>query len=229
MMLGREAKRVETHGDATILSLDDGSQVETDRVLVAAGRIRRLDEIGLDRIGVIPHDGRLHIDEQCRVAENVYAIGDVTAVGMFTHLAKYQARIAGAAILGRASRARYDAIPRCVFTDPGMASVGMTKEQAAKAGIDAIDALATYDEVTLGTLFAKDGAPGAMEIVADRAGRAIVGGTVVGPMAPEMIGPVSIAIRARASLETLLDVIQPYPTFSESFYNAVDRIAEALR
>ncbi len=227
--LGHEAKRVEPRGEGANLILDDGSRIETDRLLIATGRAPNLEDLGLEVLGIGLPDGKVKIDDQCRVTENVYAVGDVTAVAMFTHLAKYQARVAGAAILGRPSRADYAAIPRCVFTDPALASVGATKKRARESGIDAVDALGGYDEITLGTIFAEGGAPGAIEIVADRAAGIVIGGTVVGPMAPEMIGAVSVAIRTRASFETLLDVIAPYPTFSESFYNAVDRIAEALR
>jgi len=157
----------------------------------------------------------------------VYAVGDITGKAMFTHAAKYQSRIAAAAILGQPAHASYDAVPRCIYTDPEVAAVGKTLEQAQAAGIDAVCGRVTFDEITRPALHFEDVAAGAVELVGDNTKRRLVGGWIVGPMASEMTGFLSMAIRTGADFDALLDIIQPYPTFSEAFYVAVDRLTKA--
>jgi hypothetical protein len=144
-----------------------------------------------------------------------------------THVGKYQGRIAAAAILGSPARANYEAIPRCVYTSPEIAAAGKTRQQAADAGIDVVTGHVDFHEITRPAIYCKDEATGAIELLADRASGTIVGGWIVGPTASEMIGFLTSAIRAQTPIETLLDVIQPYPVFGEGFYVALDRIARA--
>ncbi|MEJ7717106.1 MAG: FAD-dependent oxidoreductase [Thermoleophilaceae bacterium] len=118
----------------TVVGLSDGSEVEVDRLVIAAGRTPRIHDIGLETVGVEPGARSLPIDEGCRLAEGLWAVGDATGVAMFTHLAQYQGRVAAANILGGSRRANYRAVPRVVFSDPEIAAVGLSEEAARGAG-----------------------------------------------------------------------------------------------
>jgi pyruvate/2-oxoglutarate dehydrogenase complex dihydrolipoamide dehydrogenase (E3) component len=122
--------------DGRRLARLSGGAIEADVLIVATGRTPRVEELGLERVGLDPGDRGIEVDEQCRAGEGIWAVGDVTGVMPFTHVAKYQAQIAVADIAGETARADYTAVPRVVFSDPGVAAVGMTEAQARAAGID---------------------------------------------------------------------------------------------
>lgn len=124
LRLGSRASAAERDGDAYILRLDDGGELRGESLLVATGRRPRLDGLGLEKVGIEQADGAVPVDERLRAAGGVWAIGDATAIMPFTHVGKYQARIAARDILGVEARADYRAVPRVVFTDPQVAAVG---------------------------------------------------------------------------------------------------------
>src|SRR5229473_1463355 len=127
-----------TAGQATVVTLDDGSQVETDVVILGAGRTPRTAGFGLDTTGVqLTGQGGIAVDERCRAGEGLWAVGDVTGVALFTHVAMYQGRVVADNILGRERAASYHGIPRVVFADPEIAATGYTAAQARDRGIDA--------------------------------------------------------------------------------------------
>jgi pyruvate/2-oxoglutarate dehydrogenase complex dihydrolipoamide dehydrogenase (E3) component len=150
------------------------------------------------------------------VTDGVWAVGDVTGVLMFTHVGKYQGRIAAADILGREARADYRAVPRVVFTDPQVAAVGTADGERRGTGrLADVPRAFTYEHPVE--------RPGFLTLVAD--GDALVGAFAVGPEAGEWIGQATVAIRARVPLDILRDVIQPFPTFSEIFVKALDDLS----
>jgi len=204
-----------------------GSDYRADVLLVATGRKLLGDALGLERFGVTVEQGRIRVDESCRAAPNIYAVGDVTGEATFTHVAKYQGRIVAAVLAGHASRARYDCVPRCVYTQPEFAATGATPAEARERGIDVVVATVAGDEIVRPVLYADPAVTATVRLIGDRAKRTLVGGWIVGPMASEMIAFVSSAIRMAATYDALLDVIQPYPTFSEAFYVALDRLGRA--
>jgi dihydrolipoamide dehydrogenase len=219
------ATRVTLDGDARLVELDDGSSVRGERLVVAVGRRPRSADIGLETIGV-PLDrdrpGPIPIDERCRVADGVWAAGDCTGVMLFTHLAKYQARIAMADMAGRPVPADYRAIPRVIFTDPEVAAVGLSAEQAREQGLDV--AACRFDLPTGGvarTYTYERDPHGEMELVFDRASRTMVGAWVVAPLASEWIHQAVLAIRARVPYEVLIDTVPQFPSFSEAYLLAL--------
>jgi pyruvate/2-oxoglutarate dehydrogenase complex dihydrolipoamide dehydrogenase (E3) component len=150
------------------LTLDDGTTITAERLCVATGRKPRTADLGLESAGVtLDDDGAITIDETCRAAGGIYAIGDVTNIAPLTHVAKYQARIAAATILGSHAKARYDAVPRCVYTAPEFAAVGITRKGAAERGIELLAAQVTFDEITRPALYSDPPADGALELFAD--------------------------------------------------------------
>jgi pyruvate/2-oxoglutarate dehydrogenase complex dihydrolipoamide dehydrogenase (E3) component len=185
------------------------------------GRQPRVEGIGLESVGVTPaKSGGIDVDGRCRAAENVWAAGDVTTVMPFTHVAHYQGEIAADDILGRARDADYRAIPRVVFTDPEIAAVGLTPEQAAQHGIatnqGSVDLATLARTATYGS-----GYHGFMTVVADRERDILVGAWAVAPLASEFIGATVIAIKAKVPTATLADTPMQFPTFSEALTHAV--------
>jgi dihydrolipoamide dehydrogenase len=223
--LGAMATGVEAVSRRVSLSLEGGQTVEAERLVLAVGRKPRVDDIGLETIGLEPGEtGGIDVDECCRAAENVWAVGDVTAVLPFTHVAHYQGEIAADGILGRPRSADYRAIPRVVFSDPEIAAVGLTPEQAREQGLEV-----AVGTVTMKTL-ARTGTYGTcdrgfMTVLADRHDRTLVGAFAVGPLASEWIGATTIAIKARLPVEVLLDTPMAFPTFGEALAYALRDLA----
>jgi pyruvate/2-oxoglutarate dehydrogenase complex dihydrolipoamide dehydrogenase (E3) component len=205
--LGAHAQRVDGH----TIFLDDDSEIPYDRLLVAAGR--RANITGLDALGLEISKRGVEVDERMRAAENAWAIGDVTGIAPFTHVGKYHARIAAADLSGRPARADHRAIPATIFTDPQVAMVGETTGGlSATWPLSSVPRLATYERPKRG---------GFIKVVADPERRVLTGAVAVGPESGEWLQQLTLAIRAETPIEVLLDVIQPYPTFSEGVFLAL--------
>ena len=220
--LGATAERVEAVGEGVRLVLADGRHVDSERLIAAVGRRPRVDDIGLETIGLEPGDsGGIDVDARCRATTGVSAVGDVTAVMPFTHVAHYQGEIAADDILGRPRRADYRAIPRVVFSDPEIAAVGLTPQQAREQGL-AIELGTVSLETLARTGTYGSGYRGFMTVVADRDEGVLVGAFAVGPLASEWIGATVIAIKARIPIATLRDTPMQFPTFGEAFSYAIN-------
>jgi pyruvate/2-oxoglutarate dehydrogenase complex dihydrolipoamide dehydrogenase (E3) component len=216
--LGARAERVEPCDAGARVHLSDGTTVEVERVLVATGRRPSTDDLGLDVVGVEPGEqGELRTDDRCRVLgqEHVWAAGDVTGVAPYTHAANYQARVLLANLLGGDRRADYRAVPRAVYTDPAVASVGMDAATAREQGLDVVTADMDLGEVartsTEGT------AGGRLVLTADRSRGVLVGAAAIGPRADEWLAEATLAIRAQVPLAVLADVVHAFPTFGEAY------------
>jgi pyruvate/2-oxoglutarate dehydrogenase complex dihydrolipoamide dehydrogenase (E3) component len=206
----RLAAEVESIGGGTAL-LTGGGRVPFTQILVATGRMPNLD--GLDALGLQEHRAGIVVDERMRAAENVWAIGDVTGIALFTHVGKYQARIAAYDMCGRETRADYRAIPATIFTDPQVATVGsLDGGRVSTWKLTSTPRLATYE---------RPKRAGFLKIAADPDRRVLTGAVAVGPEAGEWLQQLTLAIRAETPIDVLLDVIQPYPTFSEAVFLAL--------
>ncbi len=217
LRLGVHAEAVRVEGDERVVELDDGSEARGEVLVVATGRRPRTQEIGLETVGIEPTRRGITVDERCRAGAGVWAIGDVTGIAAFTHVGKYQGRIAAMDIMGLPAKADYRAVPRVYFTDPEVACVGMTEEQARQAGIDV--ATATID---LPTSIARpytfqERPTGKLGIVVDAERQILVGAWAVAPLASEWMHSAVLAIRAEISIAILKDTIAQFPTFSEAF------------
>jgi pyruvate/2-oxoglutarate dehydrogenase complex dihydrolipoamide dehydrogenase (E3) component len=215
LRLGARATRVEGGGDSHFrLELEGEAPVEAERLLVATGRKPRVEGIGLEALDVTIERQGIVVDERLCAGEGVWAAGDVTGVALFTHVGKYQGRIAAANVAGQDARADYRAIPSAVFTDPQVASVGDT------SGKDAATSSWKIESVSRTGTFQKPKRPGILKLYADPERRVLVGATAVGPEAGEWIGQLTLAVRAQVPVDVLRDTIQPFPTFSEAVYFA---------
>jgi len=195
------------------LEFADGSQVRGDRLLVATGRRPRVEGIGLETVGVTADPRGIGVDARMSAGPGLWAIGDVTGLWQLTHVGEYQGRVAASNILRRPREARYEAVPRVTFCDPQAASVGNAEGSfTATVALAGIPRTSTYTR-------AYDTQPGFLTLVSD--GARLTGAYALGPEAGEWLQQVTLAIRASTPLAVLLDVIQPFPTFSEAVFQAL--------
>jgi dihydrolipoamide dehydrogenase len=198
---------------------DDGGLHHVERLVVATGRRARID--GLVPDGVAVRDGHVVVDERCHAAEGFWAIGDVTGIAPFTHVAGYQGRVVVDNLLGRDARADYRAAPRVVFGEPEIAAVGMTAAQAADAGLRTRAAHVTLAEVDRTETYGR-GLFGGAGVLLDEARGVLVGAWAVGPEAGEWIHTAALAVKAGIPLGVLQDFVPQFPTFNE-LWGAVTR------
>ena len=222
---GAGPKRAHREGADSVLDLADGTQARGDVVILATGRTPRTEGIGLEDAGVnLGERGEVLVDDHCRAADGVWALGDVTAVMPFTHVAKYQARIVADAILGRPRPAHYGGIPRVVFADPEIAAVGLTQAHANERGLSTAAA-----EIDLARAIARpwtyeNNPRGHLGLLADTDRRILIGAWAVGPQAGEWIHQASLAIRTHIPIDTLLDQVAQFPTYSEGYLEALEAL-----
>ena len=214
LRLGAQGTRVERDGGRYRLALEGGETVEAEQLLVATGRRPNVENLGLERLGVTVGKHGIAVDERLSAGPGVWAAGDVTGVALFTHVGKYQARVAAANVAGRELRADYRAVPAAVFTDPQVAAVGDT------SGKGAVTASWPLQSVSRTGTFQRPKQPGLVKLYADPERRVLVGATLVGPEAGEWLGQLTLAVRAEVPVDVLRDTIQPFPTFSEAIFFA---------
>jgi pyruvate/2-oxoglutarate dehydrogenase complex dihydrolipoamide dehydrogenase (E3) component len=220
LMLGVQASAARLDGEDYILVLDNGRELRGDRLLAATGRRPRVNDLGLETVGVKADEHGIPVDAQLRAGERLWAIGDVTGVRLLTHVGKYQGEVAAANILGETREANYDAIPNVVYTDPQAASVGAVQAPfTATVPVSQVAKTATYTR-------AYDKSNGFLTLLSD--GERLVGAYAFGPEAGEWLQQATLAIRARVPLAVLRDTIQPFPTFSEIYVAALKALRETI-
>jgi len=230
---GAAVTRAEATGNGVRLHLEDGDPVEADRVLVAVGREPVTENIGLELLGI--EDASVGTD--LRLGDHVWAAGDVTGLAPYTHTANQHAR----ALLGLLSRdggegggggddgalAPDRAIPRGVYTDPAVLSVGLTPETAQEAGVTLETAGLDLAETARGFLMGTD--TGRVELYADRARGVLVGAAGVGPEADSWMGEMVLAVHAELPVRLLAEVVHAFPTWGEAFEPPLRELVERLR
>lgn len=198
--------------DGTCFELTTGSgAVRAEHLLVATGRRPHLDDVGLETVGLDPTASTVEVDEHCRAAERLWAVGDVTGHGAYTHMSLYQARIAVHDLLEEdGPTAEYHAVSRVTFTDPEVAGVGLTEAQARDRGLAVVVGTAEVGSSPRGWI---DEASGVVKVVADAGSGVVVGASVVAPYGGEVVGLLSTAVHARLTVPTLRGMHFAYPTF----------------
>ncbi|MCW2674375.1 MAG: FAD-dependent NAD(P)-disulfide oxidoreductase [Frankiales bacterium] len=219
--LGVSATASRRDGEDYVLDLDDGAEVHGDKLLVATGRRPRLQDLGLETVGV-PTDGHgVPVDARLRAADGVWAIGDATGIWQLTHVGKYQGEVVAANILGGHREAHYEAVPRVVFTDPQAASVGATDARfSATTPLRELAKTETYSRTYADS-------NGFLTLLSD--GESLTGAYALGPEAGEWLQQATLAIRAHVPLDVLTDTIQPFPTFSEIFVGTLSALLSTMK
>jgi dihydrolipoamide dehydrogenase len=221
---GRQARRVHREGDSTVVELDDSSTLTTDAVVIATGRVPRTQDLGLETLGIRPDSKGLSTDDRCRAGDGLWALGDVTGVMLFTHVAQYQGRVVADNILGTHRTATYRGVPRVVFSDPEIAAVGLTSQEAKDQGLDVATATISLPKAIARPHTYERDPRGELGVIADRQRNVLVGAWAVAPLASEWIHQAALAIRAEIPLDVLLDGVAQFPTYSEAYLAAFQRL-----
>jgi pyruvate/2-oxoglutarate dehydrogenase complex dihydrolipoamide dehydrogenase (E3) component len=204
--------------------LTGGSEVRGDRMLVATGRTTDLAGLGVGVIGLDETARWIAVDEHMRAAPGVWAIGDVVGHGAFTHMSIYQAGIVADDILGRPHHpAEYHAVPRVTFTDPEIASVGLTEAQARQQ-IGAVSTGFSQLPASARGWIHKAGNSGFIKLVADSRRDVLVGATSAGPMGGEVLSMLTLAVHAAIPVRRLTEMIYAYPTFHRAVADALSQL-----
>jgi len=220
VFLGVHATAARREADDYVLDLDDGSTLRGDRLLVATGRRPRVDDLGLETVGISTDARGVPVDSHLRAGVRLWAVGDVTGIWQLTHVGKYQGDVVASNILGEPREADYDAVPRVVFTDPQAASAGATDGRFR--GTAPLAELAKTETYT--RAYAESN--GFLTLLSD--GDRLTGAYALGPEAGEWLQQATLAIRARVPLEVLRDTIQPFPTFSEIYVEALKALQREI-
>jgi dihydrolipoamide dehydrogenase len=213
LVLGVQATAARREADDYVLELADGRELRGERLLVATGRRPRVEGIGLESVGIHPDGHGIPVDARLRAGERLWAIGDVTGLWPLTHVGEYQGEIVASNILGETRDANYEAVPRVTYTDPQAAAVGALEARfSASAPVSEVSRAATYTHA-----YAQSN--GFLTLLSD--GERLTGAYALGPEAGEWLQQATLAIRARLPLEVLRDTIQPFPSFSEIYADAL--------
>jgi pyruvate/2-oxoglutarate dehydrogenase complex dihydrolipoamide dehydrogenase (E3) component len=224
--LGAGAKSISARDGGIVIRLDNGASVSAQHLLVAVGREPNLASLQLARAGLDEHARFIDVDDHMRAAPGIWAIGDITGKGAFTHISMYQAAIARADILGeKGPAADYRAVPRIAFTDPEVGSVGLTERQALDRGLNVRTGIAQVPKSARGWIH-KAGNDGVIKLVEDADRGVLVGGTSVGPAGGEVLSMLTLAVHAEVTVQTLRTVIKGYPTFHGGIDDALDALLE---
>ncbi|MBL0885540.1 dihydrolipoyl dehydrogenase family protein [Myceligenerans indicum] len=235
-VLEAEGLTVHAGTPVTHVSYDDGrgftvtadglpGELHAEKLLVATGRRPRLTPGTRAVLGAAP-DGDL-VDDRLRVAERVWAIGDVAGKGAFTHVATYHAEIVVREILGQAGPAAdHHALPRVTFTDPEVGAVGLTESAAREAGLTVATGIQQVPSTTRGWIHGT-GNEGFIKLVADADAGYLVGATSAGPHGGEVLGALAVAVHARVPISRLESMIYAYPTFHRGIQDALRDLRSA--
>ncbi len=209
-----------------VIEMTDGSTAQGHVIAIGIGRTPVVTGLGLETVGIEAREGEfLRVDERLRLADGVYAVGDVIGHEISTHLGHYEGEIAARAALGDDVSADLGAAPRCVYTDPELAAVGLRVDQARAQGLDAVELTEDLAKSAKGYL---SEAEGHVTVVVDRAARTVVGAFIAGPGATEAIHEAVLAVKLRLPLAFLEDTIHAFPTTSRVFGTVVARASREL-
>ena len=227
IIMGQDATRIEQRDAVVVVTTEDGTTVEADRVLIALGRVPDTATLGVEDLG-LPAGESIQVDEHCQVPghEWLYAIGDINGRALFTHMGKYQARIAADYVLGHDHAISHGAdgplSPRVIFTEPQVAAVGHTEATARAAGLE-VQIVETPTSGNAGGSYYGHGAIGTSRLVIDKARGVIVGATITGAEIADFLHAATIAIVGEVPVARLRHAVPAFPTRSEIWLYLLDK------
>jgi pyruvate/2-oxoglutarate dehydrogenase complex dihydrolipoamide dehydrogenase (E3) component len=223
---GVSAAQVGYHDGQFTLALQGADALTAQQLLVATGRRTDLAALGVSAVGLDDQAHTIEVDERMRAADRLWAIGDVTDKGAFTHMSMYQGRIAAADILGQdGETADYRAVPRVTFTDPEVGAVGLTEAIARRDGLRVHTALVRLPSTARGWIH-KTGNDGFIKLVEDADRGILVGATSAGPSGGEVLSALAVAVHAEVPTERLRQMIYAYPTFHRGIEDALRELRD---
>ena len=218
---GARAEHAGYDGRQFTVSLAGGETLAAQRLLVATGRRATVAALGVGAYGLDETASSIATDETMRAANGLWAIGDVTGKGAFTHVAMYQAAIAAAGILGQdGPPADYRAVPRVTFTDPEIGAVGLTEAQARERGMAVRTGITQVPSSARGWIH-KAGNDGFIKLIEDTGRGVLVGATSAGPAGGEVLGALAVAGHGKVPVAALRAMIYAYPTFHRGIEDAL--------
>ncbi|WP_375478795.1 dihydrolipoyl dehydrogenase family protein [uncultured Jatrophihabitans sp.] len=228
---GVGVQRVAAGGEGVIVTLADGSTATGEKLLVAAGRKPNLDAIGLDTVGLDPSAKHLDVDEHMRVlrddapVKGVYAVGDITGRGAFTHVAVWQARVLEAHLQGKAEPyGGYHGLAWATFTEPEVGRVGLTEAQARDKGLSVRVGVQQISSNSRGWIHGP-GNDGFLKVVEDADRGVLVGATAASPYGGELLGMLTLAVHAEVPVATMLTMHYAFPTLHRGVLEALQALA----
>ncbi|MFI1562840.1 dihydrolipoyl dehydrogenase family protein [Streptomyces sp. NPDC020490] len=222
VLTGARARQVAHDGSGFTVRLEgDDRPLRAERLLVATGRRADLSPLAVDTVGLDPAAGAVPTDGRMRAAEGLWAVGDITGRGAFTHVSMYQAQIAVRDILGQSGPdADYRALPRVTFTDPEIGAVGLTERQARERGLRVRTGVVTVASSARGWIHGP-GNEGFIKLVEDADRGVLVGATSAGPVGGEVLYGLNVAVHAEVPVGRLQHMIYTYPTFHRTIETAL--------
>ena len=189
--------------------------VEADLILMAAGRRAYTEELGLDELGINTDRGRIQVDEMLQTnIPGIYAVGDCLRGAGLAHLASHEGIVAVQNALGEVGQVNYDAVPGCIFTHPEIASVGVKEHEVQARGLDVT--VGKFPFSALGKAPAIGEREGFVKLIAEAGSNRVIGGTIVGPAATELIAEITLAVETGLTLDEVAETIHSHPTLSEA-------------
>lgn len=211
-------KTIVNENHQTTITFTDGNTLVTDMTLVSIGRKPFTEGLGLEKAGLKTNErGFLNVNEKMETeVRNIYAIGDVTGKAMLAHVASHQGTTAGMNACGLSSQVHYEAVPAVIFTSPEVATVGITQEEALSKNLQVNSG--TFPFQAIGKAVASGDALGFSQIVADKKTGQILGATIIGHEAANLIAEMALAIQNELTLESVVETIHAHPTMAEIWH-----------
>lgn len=204
--------------------LEDLDLKEFDKILVCVGRRINTGDLFDESLAIKTEKGRVSVDEFLQTSvENIYAAGDCTGIKLLAHVAAYQGRLATQNIFGRRVAADYHAVPNCIFTNPEIASVGLSEAQAKAGGKEIVTS--KLDFLASGMARILEEPDGFIKLVADKSSGELLGSSIIGPKATELIGALTLAVQQRMKIKDINETIFAHPSLSEGIFEAAEKIA----
>lgn len=216
---GRKLEKLSSDGHTLSGLLSDGERFSCDKLLVAVGRKRNTDDLGLERAGIEADRGAIRVDEFLQTtAKGVFAAGDVIASPQLAHVAEAEARLIAENLKRTPVAMDYRGWPNTVFTHPEVAGAGLTKAEAEKQGIKVRET--RYVLGALGKAHVEREPEGLFKLVFEESSRRVLGAHMIGDRVSELAGEISLAVRLGARVDDLAGTIHAHPTFSEMIWEA---------
>ena len=216
-------KSVETKDGGVVTTLEDGTSFETEKVLVSIGRSFNTSGIGLEDVGVEMERGKIKVNDKMETNVNgIYAIGDVTGEWLLAHVASVEGEVAVANILGKDKKMDYSCIPAGIFTDPEIASVGLKEEEAKEQGIEG--SVGRFPYAGSGKALGMGESDGFVQVVADPKTDKVLGASIVGAHATDLIGELALAMRHGITVKEVTETVHAHPTLPEVVLEACEDV-----